>query len=139
MENIPLDLVHIFDLEGIFDMYEHDDNKSWSHQHLEQHIFHLVSPYMDHYLMVWLHLPSLLHFQYAYLPALKISEMQEKSIELSKVQYASTWTKLILRSPLTLWAPIPQNVQTHSNNSPGNCQRIVWVCLAILLIWRLKG
>ena len=29
--------------------------------------------------------------------------------------------------------------QTHSNNSSANCRCIVWVRLAILLIWRLKG
>ena len=40
---------------------------------------------------------------------------------------------------LTLWAPIPQNGQTHSNNSSEICQRIVWVCLIILWNWRVKG
>ena len=34
--------------------------------------------------------------------------------------------------------PIPQNGQTHSNNSSANCRRIVWVCLAILWNWCLK-
>ena len=38
----------------------------------------------------------------------------------------------------TLQAPIPQNGQTHSNNSSANCRQIVWVCLAILWNWRLK-
>ena len=40
---------------------------------------------------------------------------------------------------LTLQASTPQNGQTHSNNSPANCQGIVWVCLTILWGWRLKG
>ena len=40
---------------------------------------------------------------------------------------------------LTLWAPISQNGQTQSNNSPKNCRRIVWVCLTILWDWRLKS
>ena len=39
---------------------------------------------------------------------------------------------------LTLWAPIPQNGQTHSNNSSAICRRIVWVCLTILWDWRLR-
>ena len=39
---------------------------------------------------------------------------------------------------LTLQAPIPQNGQTHSNNSWAICRRIVWVCLTILSNWRLK-
>ena len=37
-------------------------------------------------------------------------------------------------NPLT-----PQNGQTHSNNSSANCRRIVWVCLTVLWVWRLKG
>ena len=40
---------------------------------------------------------------------------------------------------LTLSAPIPKSGKTHSNNSSANCRRIVWVCTAILLIWRLKN
>ena len=39
---------------------------------------------------------------------------------------------------LTLYAPISQNGQTHSNNSSANCRRIVWVFLTILWDWRLK-
>ena len=39
---------------------------------------------------------------------------------------------------LTLQAPIPQNGQTHSNNSSANCRRIVWACLTISWYWRLK-
>ena len=38
-------------------------------------------------------------------------------------------------NPLT---PIPQNGQTHSNNSLANRRRIVWVCLTILWNWRKK-
>ena len=34
---------------------------------------------------------------------------------------------------------IPQNGQTHSNNSLGICRQIVWVCLTILWGWRLKS
>ena len=44
----------------------------------------------------------------------------------------NTWTIL------TLEAPIPQNGQTHSNNSSAIYGRIVWVCLTILWNWR-KG
>ena len=44
-----------------------------------------------------------------------------------------------LFSILTLWAPIPQNSQTPSNNLSAICRRIVWVCLTILWDWRLKG
>ena len=40
---------------------------------------------------------------------------------------------------LILWAPTAQNIQTHSNNSSLNCRPVVWVCLAILWGWRLKG
>ena len=40
---------------------------------------------------------------------------------------------------LTLSAPIPQNDQTHSNNSSAICRRIIWVCLTILWIWCLKS
>ena len=39
---------------------------------------------------------------------------------------------------LTLYAPIPQNGHTHSNNSSAICQWIVWMCLTILWVWRLK-
>ena len=35
--------------------------------------------------------------------------------------------------------PIPQNGQTHPNNSLAVCRWIVWVCLTILWDWRLKG
>ena len=38
-------------------------------------------------------------------------------------------------SHLTLEAPIPQNGQTHTNNSSANYRRIVWVCLTILWNW----
>ena len=33
---------------------------------------------------------------------------------------------------LSLWAPITQNSQTHSNNLSVDCRRIVWVCLTIV-------
>ena len=39
---------------------------------------------------------------------------------------------------LTLYAPIPQNGQTHSNKSSPNCRRILWVCLTILWSWQLN-
>ena len=39
----------------------------------------------------------------------------------------------ISKSVLTLYMPNPQNGQTHSSNLSTICQRIVWVCLAILL------
>ena len=39
---------------------------------------------------------------------------------------------------LTIYAPIPQNRQTHSSNLSAICWRIVWVCLTILWNWRLK-
>ena len=35
--------------------------------------------------------------------------------------------------------PIPQNGQTHSNNSSAICRSIVWVCLTILWNWHLKA
>ena len=44
----------------------------------------------------------------------------------------------ILIKYLALYTPIPQNGQTHSNNSSANCRRIVWVCLTILWGWRLR-
>ena len=34
---------------------------------------------------------------------------------------------------------MPQNGQTHSNNSSAICWRFGWVCLTILWNWRLKG
>ena len=37
-----------------------------------------------------------------------------------------------------LWAPIPQNGQTHSDNSSANCRRIVWFYLIIFWNWGLK-
>ena len=40
---------------------------------------------------------------------------------------------------ISLYTLIPQNGQTHSNNSSVNYQRIVLVCLTILWGWRLKG
>ena len=40
----------------------------------------------------------------------------------------------IILNPLS-----PNPTKTHSNNSSGNCQGIVWVCLTILWNWRLKG
>ena len=36
---------------------------------------------------------------------------------------------------LTLYAPSPQNGQTHSKKSSVNCRPIVWACLAILWGW----
>ena len=40
---------------------------------------------------------------------------------------------------LTFWAPTPQNGQIQSNKSSAIFRQIVWVCLTILLVWRLKG
>ena len=60
----------------------------------------------------------------------------------------SAWNGLMSRiaalrkceiSLLTLYAPIPQNDQTLSNNSSANWRRIALVCLTILWYWRLKG
>ena len=48
----------------------------------------------------------------------------------------------VISSPatkITIYAPTPQNGQTHSNNSSGICQRIVRVCLTILWGCRLEG
>ena len=39
---------------------------------------------------------------------------------------------------LTLQSPTSQNGQTHSNNSSAQRRRVVWVCLTILWVWRLK-
>ena len=46
----------------------------------------------------------------------------------------SSWTGSMT---LTFYPPILHNDQTHSNNSTAISQRIVWVCLTILLA--LKG
>ena len=40
---------------------------------------------------------------------------------------------------LRIRQPALKNGQTHSNNSSANCRQIVWVCLTILLGWRLKS
>ena len=55
-----------------------------------------------------------------------------------KLGYLSLLVKYFLFF-LTLKAPIPQNGQTHSNNSSAICQRIVLGCLTILWNWRIKG
>ena len=57
--------------------------------------------------------------------------------KLSSIFVSETSNTTIL--PLTLYAPISQNGQTHSNNSLANCRQIVWACLAILSDCRLKG
>ena len=46
---------------------------------------------------------------------------------------------LSLLDVLTPEVPIPQNGQTHSDNSSAICRQIVWVCLTILWDFRLKG
>ena len=45
-------------------------------------------------------------------------------------------SNILMKKCLTRWVLIPQNGQTHSNNSSANCQRIVWMCLTILWNWR---
>ena len=58
------------------------------------------------------------------------------------------WNHLLIRFTLlslTLSAPIPQNGQTHSNNSSANWRRIVWVCVFFFYqgflhrYWRFTG
>ena len=59
--------------------------------------------------------------------------LKSRRLFLKKAPYS------MLYRVLTLSAATPQNGQTQSNNSSVICRQIVWVCLTILWVWRLKG
>ena len=62
----------------------------------------------------------------------QLEEANNKVMIISWSCFHGWWNIYIL----TLQAPIPQNGQTHSNNSSAICRQIVWVCLTIL--WKVK-
>ena len=56
------------------------------------------------------------------------------NIEVTGMGLESTISYFVKKNlmDLTLYAPTPQNGQTHSNNLVAICRRIVWLCLTIL-------
>ena len=100
-------------------------------------VFRLLSKDTDYKRIVSIHIRSNLLFS---------KSSQEKQLSKnnrdSAIRFSNYLTKKSQKTSmiaLTLQVPIPQNAQTHWNNSSIICRRIVWVCLTILWNWRLKA